>query len=149
MKKQFISFLLVMVMSLSIFATVPLAASAETSGDTGSATYCTVKIDNSLIKKKGTQYAKVKIKTYDMLGWYNTGAKVQITLKDENDNFICSWVGKGGDTLKLGDDHSVYRVYVDYYDNPGNNFISKGNNFTNLGSSCKWEITNAKDCSIS
>lgn len=63
--------------------------------------------------------------------------------------YICSWIGKGGDTPKLGDDHSVYRIYVSYYDNPGNNFISQGNNFTNLGASYKWTISNAKNCSIS
>lgn len=149
MKYRFFSAIIAFVMLLSIVATVPMVASAETSGDTGSSAYCTVKINSSLINKKGTQYAKVKLKTYDLLGWSNTKAKVQITLKDENDNFICTWVGKGGDTLKLGDDHSVYRIYVDYYDNPGSNFISQGNNFTNLGASCKWEITDAKDCSIS
>ena len=84
-----------------------------------------------------------------MTGWYNTSAKVRITLRDGNGKYICSWIGKGGDTLKLGDDHSVYRIYVSYYDNPGNNFISQGNNFTNLGASYKWKISNAKNCSIS
>ncbi len=85
-----------------------------------------------------------------MSGWYNTGAKVRITLRrDGNGNYICSWVGKGGDTLKLGDAHHVYRIYVSYYDNPGNNFISQGNSFTNTGASYQWKISNAKNCSIS
>lgn len=121
-----------MVFSLVLAASI--TAHAATSAKTQSSAYCTVKISQSLLNKKGKQYAKVKIKTYDMTGWYNTGAKVRITLRDGNGRYICSWIGKGGDTLKLGDDHSIYRIYVSYYDNPGNNFISQGNNFTNLGS---------------
>lgn len=102
----------------------------------------------SLINKKGKQYATVKFKTYDMTGWWNTGAKVRITLRDGNGRYITSWIAKGGDTFKLGDDHRTYRIYVSYYDNPGNNFISQGNNFTNLGSAYKWTISNAKNCTI-
>lgn len=114
----------------------------------GTSKYCTAKISQSLINKKGKQYATVKLKTYDMLGWMNSKAKVKITLKDGNGRYITSWVGKGGDTLKLGDDHSVYRIYVDYYDKPGNGVITQGNNFTNRGKSYKWKFSNAKNCKI-
>lgn len=86
--------------------------------------YCTAKINQSLINKRGKQYATVKIKTYDLAGRYNR-AKVRITPKDGNGNYIGSWIGRGGDTLKLGDDHSVYCVYVSYYDNLGNDLISQ------------------------
>ena len=149
MKKQILSVVLTLLMVFSMIPAASLTAHAATSAKTDSSAYCTVRISQSLINKRGKQYATVKIKTYDMTGWYNTGAKVRITLRDGNGKYICSWIGKGGDTLKLGDDHSVYRIYVSYYDNPGNNFISQGNNFTNLGASYKWKISNAKNCSIS
>ncbi len=149
MKKRILSVMLTLLMVFSMIPAASLTAHAATSAKTDSSAYCTVKISQSLINKRGRQYATVKIKTYDMTGWYNTRAKVRITLKDGNGNYICSWIGRGGDTLKLGDDHSVYRIYVSYYDNPGNNFISQGNNFTNLGASYKWKISNARKCSIS
>lgn len=141
--------MLTLLLTFSMIPAASLTTYAATSARTSSSSYCTVKISQSLINKRGRQYANVKIKTYDMSGWYNTGAKVRITLRDGNGNYICSWVGKGGDTLKLGDAHHVYRIYVSYYDNPGNNFISQGNSFTNTGASYQWKISNAKNCSIS
>lgn len=149
MKKRIISVMFTLLMVFSMIPVESLTVHAATSAKTDSSAYCTVRISQSLINKRGKQYATVKIKTYDMTGWYNTGAKVRITLRDGNGKYICSWIGKGGDTLKLGDDHSVYRIYVSYYNNPGNNFISQGNNFTNLGASYKWKISNAKNCNIS
>ena len=149
MKKRILSVVFTLLMVFSMIPTTSLTAHAATSAKTNSSAYCTVRISQTLINKRGKQYATVKIKTYDMTGWYNTGAKVRITLRDGSGKYICSWIGKGGDTLKLGDDHSTYRIYVNYYDNPGNNFISQGNNFTNLGASYKWKISNAKNCSIS
>lgn len=149
MKKRILSVAFTLLMVFSMIPTTSLTAHAATSAKTNSSAYCTVRISQTLINKRGKQYATVKIKTYDMTGWYNTGAKVRITLRDGSGKYICSWIGKGGDTLKLGDDHSTYRIYVSYYDNPGNNFISQGNNFTNLGASYKWKISNAKNCRIS
>lgn len=96
---------LALVLSFGILATTPMAASAATSGRTGTSSYCTVKISQSLINKRGRQYATVKIKTYDMSGWYNTGARVRITLTDGSGRYITSWIGRGGDVLKLCDDH--------------------------------------------
>lgn len=149
MKQRIFFVVLTLIMVFSLIHATSMTAHAATSAKTDSSAYCTVKISQSLINKRGKQYATVKIKTYDMTGRYNTGAKFRITLRDGNGKYICSWIGKRGDTLKLGDDHSVYRIYVGYYDNPGNNFISQGNNFTNLGASYKWTISNAKNCSIS
>ena len=59
---------------------------------------------------------------------------------------------RGGDTLKLGDDHKVYRIYVSPYNEPAkNNIWSKtitgGSNFENLGKCYKWVVTDAKICS--
>lgn len=152
MKKKILSMLLTLIMVFSLIPAATFSSSAATSGRTGSSTYCTVKINQSLINKRGKQYAKVKIKTYDLSGWYNTGAKVRITLRDGNGRYICSWVGKGGDTLNLGDDHSTYRIYVDYYEKSSNggfwSWITSGGNFNNKGGSYKWGISNAKSCTI-
>jgi len=87
-----------------------------------------------------------------MFGLFNTGAKVKITLTDGNGNYITSWVAKGGDTLKLGDDHSVYRIYVDYYHDANiskYDWVSGAKDFENTGNAYTWKISNAKDCSIS
>ena len=147
LKKVTSVFCMCCMMMFMVFA-VPTQSYAATSAKTSSSSYCTVKINQSLINKSGKQYATVKLKTYDMTGWWNTGAKVRVTLRDGNGRYITSWIAKGGDTFKLGDDHRTYRIYVDYYDNPGNNFISQGNNFTNMGASYKWTFSNPKNCTM-
>lgn len=148
MKKRIAAIMLTLAMLLTMLPATALTATAATTARFGTSNYCTVNISNSLLNKRGTQYATVKLKTYDMTGWFNTGAKVRVTLKDGDGRYICSWIARGGDTLKLGDDHRTYRIYVDYYDAPGKSFITQGNNFVNLGSSYKWSVSNAKNCSI-
>jgi len=148
MKKRILTIALTLMMLLSVIPVASLTASAATSAKTSSSSYCTVNISQSLINKPGTQYATVKLKTYDMTGWWNTGAKVRVTLRDANGRYITSWIAKGGDTFRLGDNYRTYRIYISYYDNPGSNAISRANNFTNMGSSYKWTITNAKNCTI-
>ena len=150
MKKRIYTCILAIVMVFSTFVSTPVMASARTTGKIGSSDYCTVQINRSLINKRGKQYATVKFKTYDMTGWYNTGAKVQVTLRDGNGNYICSWVAKGGDTFKLGDDHSTYRIYVNKYNEPCGRYdwVTGANNFSNNGSSVSWNVSGAKNCSI-
>ena len=150
MKKRMLTLLLTFSL---IFSSSALPAYAATNAKVGSSNYCTVTVNQSLINKRGKQYAKVKLKTQALLGKYNTGAKVKITLRDGNNRYICSWIGKGGDTLKLGDDHRTYRIYIDAYNKPSSNsllskIINGGNNFINNGAAHKWTISNAKDCSI-
>lgn len=138
---------------ICIMAYVQVPAFAATSAKFGSSSYCQVTISNKLIQKRGKQYAKVKINTYSMVGRFNNGAKVQVTMRDERNRVIWSGVKKGGDTLKLGDDHRVYRISLKPYEQPvkGNMFqrsIISGNNFTNGGKCYKWSFCNAKDCTI-
>ena len=114
--------------------------------------YCLVKIDQSLRDKKGYQYATVQLKTYDKLG-LSSGAKVIVTLTDTQGNVIWSGIKKATCTLKLGDDHRAYRIYVKAYEEPvkGNIFeqtIISGNNFENLGKCVTWKISNNKKCTI-
>ena len=153
--KRIVSLLLALVLTLSAIPFFATEADAATSGARDSSTYCYVKINNSLITKKGTQYATVKLNTYDGTGWYNTKAYVRVTLRDgRTDAHICTWVARGGDTLKLGDDHSSYKIFVSAYEEPvSGGIISRtikgGNNFSNLGNSVKWSVQNPKNCSIS
>lgn len=61
-----------------------------------------------------------------------------MTLRDEKGKYICTWNATGGDTLKLGDDHSEYRLYFDY----------ASSNFDNIGYTYQWKITNPKECVV-
>jgi len=154
--KKIVSLLLVFALVLSTVSLFAVPVSAATSGRRDSSTYCYVKISDSLIRKSGTQYATVKIKTYD--GWpslWNTGAYVTVTLRDGYTGaYICSFVTRGGDKIKLGDDHHSYRIYISAYEEPVtggiiSRTIKGGNNFSNLGNSVKWKVTNPKNCTIS
>ena len=153
--KKLLSLILALVLTISAIPALSTPVSAATSGKRDSSTYCYVRISDSLINKSGRQYATVKLKTYDGLGWWNTGAYVTVTLRDGATNaFICSFVAKGGETLKLGDDHRSYRIYVGRYEEPiTGGIISRtivgGNNFSNLGNSVTWKVTNPKNCGIS
>lgn len=91
MKKRILTIALTLVMVFSMIPAATLTASAATSAKTSSSlSYCTVNISQSLINIKGRQYATVKFKTYDMAGLWNTGAKVRITLRDGNGQYITS-----------------------------------------------------------
>ena len=137
-------FTLIFSASLNSAEAVTKASFDDTNG------FCTVSISDALINKRGYQYATVKLKTYDVLGWSSNG-KMDIIMTDENGNHIWSGVKTSGVTLKLGDDHRVYRIYVrahmDGGDNP--NTFQKANNWTNKGGLVTWEFTNAKNCRIS
>ncbi len=148
--KRLLSLTLVLIMVLSLGVN---AFAATTNRFNASNSYCTVKISQSLLRKPGYQTATVKLKTLDQLGW-SSGAKVVVTLKDDRGNTIWSGVKKATCTLKLGDDHSVYRIYVrPYYEPVTGGWIKqsiiRGNNFTNAGKCVKWVISNPKNCTIS
>lgn len=105
---------------------------------------CVVKVDSSLINKSRKQYATVKLNVYN--GKKTTSGYVLVTLTDMAGNII--WSGKkcGGDTLKLGDDYSAYKIYVSRYDS-GSGVISGGNDFINAAND-SWSISNVKNGQI-
>ena len=158
MLKKFSSILFVVTFIINFFFNSLIenfaeAATRASFSDTNA--YCNVKINDSLISKKGRQYATVKLKVFSILNGGGIGlsnhAKVQIRMTDEYGNHIWSGIKSGGTTLKLGDDHRVYRIYVKPYYEGGNNpdIIQQGINFNNAGKCVTWEFTNAKGCSIS
>lgn len=151
--KRSVSIIMLVLLLTSMLTMFAVPSFAATSGKVNSSTYCTVQISDKLLSKPGLQYAKVKINITDMLGWWGNSAKIRVTLRDQWGGYITSWVTKGGTTIKLGDDHRIYRIYIEVYnepikDNMWSRVVTAGDNFLNTGSAVNWKITNAKNCSI-
>ncbi|MBQ3005330.1 MAG: Ig-like domain-containing protein [Clostridia bacterium] len=90
--------------------------------------------------------AKIKIYTYDMLGWKSSG-EVHVTLRDCKGNWICEFDAKSGDTLNLGDNYGQYRVYIAKKRYP-DTFFGNDANFNNVGKCVSWAIECTKNCYI-
>ncbi|MBP3447469.1 MAG: hypothetical protein J6K51_00420 [Clostridia bacterium] len=148
--KKFLSLLLILSLMLSTFFVEN--AFAATSASFDSNRYCTVTISQKLMQNLRYKTATVKINTYDLTG-KKTSGKVNVKLTDGKGNYIGTYTKKSGDTIKLGNDHSSYRIYISVYKEPVTGgiiarTIKGGNNFTNLGKCATWKITNNKNCSI-
>lgn len=152
MKKLTKAFLLFgLVSAMSSYTIMPVAAA--TKAEFGSNKCCVVNINESLINKKGKQYATVKLNTHSLHSSKNSKGTVIVRMYDQYGNHIWSGQKKGGDTLKLGDDHSVYKIYVSAYNKPVEQSIwsqtfAGGDNFVNQGKCVTWSITQNKNCSI-
>lgn len=151
LQKKLIYLLLVICLMLSIGFTATKNVYASTRSDIEDENnYCTVRIDPYLIKKRGKQYAKVKLKVYYTNPWGKSKSKrwkVTITLTDENGKFLKKWTGRGDDTLKLGDDHISYRIYVRELEQ--NSFWRRVEAYSFDHPIDYWEFTNSKNCTIS
>ena len=145
--KKTLKIIVSMSMVIALLVCSGISAFAATNGKVADGKYCTVKINQSLINKAGKQYATVKLEIKNQLNLTNSG-KVHVVLRDGNGKWLCEWDAKGGDTFKLGDDHSTYRIYVNYYYSGKSDSISKANDFTNMGKTVNWKIVNPKDCTI-
>ncbi len=141
--KIFIALAFIFTLIFSTTATNYTEAATSASFSNSNA-YCTVYISDALMKKQGYHCATVKLVTRK-IGGIPTNGKVQITMTDENGNHIWSGSKNGGVTLKLGNDHRVYRIYVRAYDY-GNDIVNDLGNGAKLNT---WEFVNAKNCSIS
>ena len=132
------------VSSKNVFA----ATSAKFTGNS----YCAVTISQKLMQSSKYKTATVKITTYDLSGRKSSG-KINIKLTDEKGNYIGTYKKKSGDTIKLGNDHKGYRIYISTYNEPEkggiiSRSIIRGNNFTNSGKCVTWQVSNNKNCSI-
>ncbi len=88
-----------------------------------------------LTKKNGKlQNGKIKVFTYDMMGW-KSKAKLHIVLRTTGGRWICEFDTTSGSTLKLGNDHAAYRVYI-----APKKLKNSGDDFVNLGKCCYWAI---------
>ncbi len=90
--------------------------------------------------------AKIKIYTYDGMGYKSSG-QVHVTLRDWNGKWICEFDAKSGDTLNLGDNYGQYRVYIAKKTYP-NTVIGNGDDFINVGKCQSWAIECTKNCYI-
>lgn len=95
---------------------------------------------------KNRSSARVRIYTYDMLGLKSSG-KMHVTLRSNTGAWI--WEGDitSGDTLKLGNDHSQYRIYIAKKQYP-NTIIGNADNFDNTGKCNTWAIECTSYCYI-
>lgn len=148
--KKFLSVILTLSLIFSVLFCENSFAATSASFDSNS--YCTATISQKLMKNTKYKTATVKITTYDLRG-KKTSGKVSIRLTDGKGNYIGTYTKKSGDTIKLGNDHSSYRIYISAYKEPLtggiiSQTIKSGNNFTNLGKCVTWKVTNNKNCSI-
>ncbi len=148
--KKILSLLLMLSLILSVFFVENVFAA--TSAYFSSNNYCTATISQKLMQNTKYKTATVKITTYDSRG-KKTSGKISIKLTDGKGNYIGTYTKKSGDTIKLGNDHSSYRIYISAYNEPvtGGIFsrtIKSGNNFINSGKCITWKVTNNKNCSV-
>ncbi len=134
--KKIIALALV-VLSLTSFASFGASAAQWKTGNFGSG-YTTVYLQNT--KKNGY----IKVHTYNCtrgkhsgkcFGSGETSAKLKITLRNTRGGWICAFNTTSKTKLKLGKDHSAYRVYIACRQDLGS-----AANFTNLGKCSHWGI---------
>ena len=122
------------------------ATTAASFSDRGA--YCTAILDDILMRQRGRKYASVKLFVKNAQN-IQFGATVDITMLDQHGNHIWSGTknaGLWGVKLQLGNDHSVYKIYVRVHEYPGGNADPR--NIDNGGRCKTWEIAYADKCRI-
>lgn len=130
---------------ITIFTMASVSASAGSwrlgnfnSGAGYSSGYTTVYLSNA--KKNG----KIKIHTYNCIYGNHTGnclgsgetkAKLKVTYRTTGNKWICQFNTTSKTTLKLGKDHSAYKINIAVRQDLGS-----AANFTNLGKCTHWGI---------
>ena len=115
-------------------------------------TFMTVIIDESLIQTEGQQFASVQIVTHDIdNNSWNTGGKVIVTLYSENGEYLWTGIKNGGDYIGLSDEHSVYQINLQIYqeEETGNVFtrnIIRSQNNDNYQKCCYWSLEDFVNC---
>ena len=152
-KRRILSFAAMLIIVMSVFASFGVTASAASwqtgnfdSGYTARG-YTTVRLSNT--KKAGY----IKVYSYDKTG-RKTSGDIHITLRDNRGRWICEFDTTSGTKLKLGNDHSLYRVYVakkQFF--PKKNTLAQrtwadGKNFENDGKCQMWAINTTANCYI-
>ena len=141
-KRRTLSFIAAFIIIISLFASFSVSASAASwktgnfdAGYTAKG-YTTVRLSN--LKKD----AYIKIYTYDMIGW-KTNGQIHITLRDTRGRWICEFDTTSGKKLKLGKDHSAYRVYI-----AKKRISSPAQDWINVGKCQMWAINTVSNCYI-
>lgn len=140
-KSSRIMSLLMVIATVFCMATANVSAASWRMGNFNSrhdSGYTTVYLTNK--KKAG----KVKIHTYNCVKGSHTGsclgsgetkAKLRVTFKTTSNKWICQFNTTSKSTLKLGKDHSAYKINIAVRQDLGS-----AANFTNLGKCSHWAI---------
>ena len=94
----------------------------------------------------GANNGKIRVYAYDKLGM-KTNAAIHITLRDYNGKWICEFDTTSGTELNLGNDHSMYRVYVAKKQYP-DTYQGNCDAFINDGKCVTWAINCTDKCYI-
>ncbi len=135
--KKILSILLALISVVTMFTATHIDAQAATwrtgNFDTGYTAkgYTTIYLTS---KKGKLQNGKIKVYAYDKLG-YKTNAKLHIVLRTTSGKWICEFNTTSGSTLKLGNDHYAYRVYIS-----PQKLSNSANDFLNMGKCVYWGI---------
>ena len=139
-KRKILAIIGSLIIVMSVFASFAVTASAASwktgNFDSGYVAkgYTTVRLSN--LKKD----AYIKIFTYSNLGWKTSG-KIHVTLRDTRGKWICEFNTTSGTKLKLGKDHSAYRVYV-----AKQHLKKDADDFLNCGKCQMWAINAVSNC---
>lgn len=139
----------ILTLTLLVSSLLSMPVYATTSASFGTNNYCTVSLSGELTNSKKYKTATVKITTYDLFNKKTSGV-INVKLTDGNGRYIGTYKKKSGDTIKLGNDHSSYRIYVSEY-NAKKTFLgifSSSRNFINSGKCATWKVSNNKKCII-
>lgn len=137
-KKRLVSIVMALALLVGSFGISSTKVSAATwrTGrfDTGYVAkgYTTVRLSNT------RKNAYIRIYTYDSCG-KKTSGNIHVTLRTTSGKWICEFDTKSGTKLKLGNDHSAYRVYVAKKKYP-NTIKGQGDDFINVGKCYYWGI---------
>ena len=140
--RRILSFTAAVIILITLFASFGVTASAASwktgNFDAGYTArgYTTVRLSN--VKKN----AYIKIFTYDKLGW-KTNGQIHVTLRDNKGKWICEFDTSSGTKLKLGNDHSIYRVYV-----AKKRISSTTRDWENVGKCQMWAINTVSNCYV-
>ena len=145
-------FIILAFTTVIVIASNALSCFASDSNSFTRNTFVTVKVDESLIMAEGQQFASVKVVTHDIdNNRWNTGGKVIVTLYSANGENLWTGIKNGGDYIGLSDEHSVYRINLQIYqeEETGNiltrNIIRSQNN-DNYQKCCYWSLEEFANC---
>ena len=143
--KKIISSLLIAAMLLTVMCFDVVAASDWL--ETGSDSYYNVTLNSSIANSIWKRYAKVRLKTRNSVDKRESNARVHVKITDQYNNWLSEFDSKGGETLKLGNDHSGYRIYVSYYKSNGS-WWDAADAFVDQGGSGEWRAVASSNCTV-
>lgn len=102
-------------------------------------------------KKGNLLDGKIKICSFAKKAFSNTKgtlnkAKLHVTLRDTNGKWICEFDTTSTSTLKLGNDHKAYKVYVRPVQTNGSGIVSTAKDWNNSGACYYWSVDAVKNC---